>query len=188
VESLCCASVRRGRSVGRAQVPDHPTAGASEHSSCNPPSTDFASTTRPWRTRYRDCCEWNGADVDGGSGTPGPKAMCGRELLYWATQAIAPHGANQPFAYGICHRTPPRRFENPQPVAPDGCVEVSREDAIPIVEQKAIVPRDNTTSPERRGRACGRELTGRVVGGVSPARALAALHSIDSDGGERWRT
>ena len=92
--------------------------------------------------------------------------------------------ANQPFEFDICHRTPPRRFENPQPEALDGCVEVSREDVVPIVEQIAIVPRDNTTSPERRGRSCGRELTGRVVGGVSPARALVALHRIESDGGD----
>ena len=64
-----------------AQIPDHVTAGTSEYSWCSPPNTDFASTRKPSAIRCRDCGAENTAVLAGGSGTPGPNAMCGRDSL-----------------------------------------------------------------------------------------------------------
>ncbi len=58
-----------------------PTVGAKKYSWWRPPSTAFARTATSSRRRCRDLELKFGCVAVGGSGKPGPKAICGRALL-----------------------------------------------------------------------------------------------------------
>ena len=54
---------------------------AIEYSWCNPPSTDFASTSTPAANRCRSLGFETTPPASGGSGTPGPSLLCGLPVL-----------------------------------------------------------------------------------------------------------
>jgi hypothetical protein len=60
---------------------DQATAGTKEYSWCNPPSTDFERTATPSPSRWRDSDGPTLIHDFGGSGTPGPKLLCGLPRL-----------------------------------------------------------------------------------------------------------
>jgi hypothetical protein len=68
-------------------IPSHPqilselVGDTQKYSWCNPPSTDLARTARSSHQRWRDFEPGLICISGGGSGTPGPNAMCGRPLL-----------------------------------------------------------------------------------------------------------
>jgi Cupin-like domain len=68
-------------------IPCHPqilsdaALGAKKYSWCNPPSTELARTATSWHKRCRELDRGLTFIVAGGSGTPGPNAMCGRPVL-----------------------------------------------------------------------------------------------------------
>ena len=51
----------------------------------SPRSTDFASTTTPFPSRWRDSSFRTVPNMAGGSGTPGPRLPCGLPRLYNST-------------------------------------------------------------------------------------------------------
>jgi hypothetical protein len=73
--------------VGAVQLGCHPqilsdaALGAKKYSWCSPPSTELARTATSAHKRWRDLERSLSFLVAGGSGTPGPNAMCGRPVL-----------------------------------------------------------------------------------------------------------
>ena len=63
------------------QIPSEVGGGAQKYSWCKPPSTELARTATSSHKRWRDVERGLIFIPGGGSGTPGPNAMCGRTVL-----------------------------------------------------------------------------------------------------------